>query len=74
MKINNKREKKVDFGSLKEGEVFIEESGAICMKIESTYNDDKGNYENTVNLSDGSLWFHQDDVLVQRVECELVIE
>lgn len=74
MRINDKREKKVDFGSLNEGDVFINKEKFVCMKTESTYGDDNGKYENAVRLSDGSLWFYQDDTIVQKVDCELVIE
>ena len=72
MKITNNRDKKVRFDSIKDGDIFIL-TGEILMKIETTYCDDNGYYENAVFLEDGRLMFCEDDFMVIPVECELVI-
>ena len=74
MKINNKRNKIVSFGSIKEGEVFIMHNEDICMRTESTYCDNNGDYENAVNLANGNLIFCSDNLMVCPIKCELVIE
>lgn len=68
MKIVNKSNL-IPFGNLSCGEVFRDSNTHICMKCEyanmlST---------NTVYLEDGSLTYFDDDILVERVDCELVL-
>ena len=74
MEIVNKRKRKENFGSIKEGEVFLKDEEYVWMKIESTYGNDNGDYENVVYLADGSLGFLHDDEMVILVRCKLVIE
>lgn len=73
MVIKNKRKEMVRFESIKCGDVF-EFCEDIYMKIETTYCDDNGYYENAVDLSDGSLHYLKDDNMVHVIKCELVIE
>lgn len=74
MIIKNKRNAMVEFGSIKNGDVFILHGEEICIKIESTFCDDDGYYENTVKLANGDLCYCKDNIMVQPVQCELVID
>ena len=74
MKVVNNRNKLVRFDALGEGIVFIADGVNVCMKIESTYSDDSGYYENAVYLEDGKLDYFKDDHMVCPVVCELTIE
>ena len=73
MKIKNKRNDKLRFDCIKEGEVFSTSGEGFYMKIESTFDNDNGDYENAVNLKDGSLTYCRNELMVNLIECELVI-
>lgn len=73
MIIKNKRKEMVRFDNIRCGEVF-EYSGDIYMRIETTYCDDNGYYENAVDLADGSLHYFKDDNMLHVIKCELVID
>lgn len=74
MKIVDKRNKEVRFDSVDVGAVFTAGSGEhVWMRIESTYSDDNGDYDNVVYLVDGQLGYFKDDTMVTLVESELVI-
>lgn len=72
MKIKYKENKRVAFESLKCGDVFLW-FNKLCIKIETTYENDHGDYENTVILEDGSLSFCKGAEIVEEVNCELVV-
>lgn len=74
MVINNKRNKMVKFSLLNHGDVFILHNEDFCMKTESTYCDDNGDYDNAVYLTNGTLFFCSDDTMVCPVKCELIVE
>ena len=74
MVIKNNRNNMVNFGSIENGNVFILYGEDVYMKIESTYCDDNGDYENSVNLARGTLHYFNNDIMVQPVKCELVID
>ena len=74
MKINDKRKVKVEFGDIKPGAVFSYCDGDYYMKTETTYGDDNGNYDNTVNLETGELLFFKDSTVINLIKCELTIE
>ena len=74
MIINNKRNKMVKFDSIKNGDVFILYDEDIYMKIEGTYCDDNGDFDNAVNLANGVLYYFEKDKMVQLIKCELVID
>lgn len=73
MKIINKRNAEVEFGFMEEGNVFITNTGKFYMKIESTYGNSIGEYQNAVNLQNGELDYCADELMVCPVRCELVI-
>ena len=73
MKITKKTNNMTSFDSLNEGIVFMYDDG-VYMKIESTYGDDNGNYDNAVSLAYGSLHYFDSYTMVHIVQCELVIE
>lgn len=74
MIVKDKRNnEKVSFEYIECGTVFTMHGG-FYMKIESTNCDDKGYYENAVNLEDGSLQYYNDKNMVQVIRCELVID
>lgn len=73
MKINDKRKKSVLFGDLKPGTVFVFADN-YCMKTETTYVDNNGDYDNVVLLETGELLSFKDSTEVDFVRCELVIE
>lgn len=76
MIINNKRNEMVKFDSIKNGDVFIlyEEDEDIYMKIEGTYCNDNGDFDNAVNLANGTLYYFEYDKMVQPIKCELIID
>lgn len=74
MIINNKRNEMVKFDSIKEGDVFILYGEDIYMKIEGTYCDDNGDFDNAVNLANGTLYYFEKDKMIQPIKCELVID
>lgn len=75
MKIVDKRNKEVRFDSVDTGEVFTTNNGEhVWMRIESTFSNIDGDYENAVYLKDGSLGYFSDDRMVILVKSELVIE
>lgn len=74
MKIKNKRIEKVRFDSIEEGEVFTVQGSEIYMKTESTYCNDNGDYENAVNLANGTFSYFDNDCYITVVKCELVID
>ena len=74
MIIKDKRnDEEVAFESIECGTVFTIHGG-FYMKIENTYYDDNGYYENSVYLEDGSLHYYDDKNMVKVVRCELVID
>lgn len=74
MKIVDKRNKEVRFDSVDVGAVFTYGNGdRMWMRIESTYSNDAGDYDNAVYLEDGSLGYFSDDSMVTLVESKLVI-
>lgn len=74
MKIVDKRNKEVRFDSVDVGEVFTTGTGEhVWMRIESTYSNVDGDYDNAVYLVDGSLGYFNEDRMVTLVESQLVI-
>ena len=63
----------VKFDSIKEGDVFALYGEDIYMKIEGTYCDDNGDFDNAVNLENGTLCYLKGDKMIQPIKCELVI-
>ena len=75
MIINNRRNKGVRFDAINNGEVFaLFDGNNIYMKIEETYCNNCGDYENAVSLEDGSLHYISENSDVEIIKCELVID
>ena len=74
MIIKNKRNEMARFDSINEGDVFIIYNEDICMKTETTYCDENGDYENAVNLANGNLSYIRNDTMVKVIKCELIID
>ena len=74
MKILNNRNRYVEFGSLKCGDVFTDQDEEIWMKTETTYCDDSGDYDNAVRLKDGYLDFFTNQFMVIVLNACLTIE
>ena len=55
---------RVQFKTLRTGDVFIDERGSVLMCVESIFNDD-GEY-NAVNLEDGLLYYYNDIIYVDK--------
>ena len=55
---------RVQFKTLRCGDVFISERGSVLMRIESVYDDD-GEY-NAVNLEDGLLYYYDEIIYVEK--------
>ena len=64
MTIERVNENRVQFKSLRGGDVFVDERISVLMRIESVYDDD-GEY-NAVNLEDGSLHYYDDVIYVDK--------
>ena len=73
MVINNKRNEMVRFDSIKEGEVFILYGEDVCIKIEAV-EDSYAEVYHAVKLANGELIVCNNDLMVCKVKCELVIE
>ena len=68
MKITSKRYEKVRFDSLQFGEVYMfNDNFYIKAKVINQH-------VNTVRLTDGFFTHHDDGLLVNKVDCELIIE
>lgn len=74
MTIIDKRNKNVEFSKLECGQVFTNYDEEIWMKTEGTNDDDYGNYDNAVNLKDGSLYYFKDDAIVTVLKVHLTLE
>ena len=73
MEIIDNRKKSIEFENVKYGEVFGY-NGNFFMKINETYCDECGDYDNSVNIENGELNYFKDDIFVMPVKCKLVIE
>ena len=71
MKITRKNNNKVDFASLKNGDVF-QDGDNIFMAIDEVENKNGGSY-NTVNLETGVLTRFYGDEYVIPIKAELVV-
>lgn len=75
MIIKNKRNVHVEFGTIKQGEVFTcYDDEDFYMRTETTYCNDNGDYDNAVNLANGNMTYFNDNVMVKIIKCELIIE
>lgn len=69
MKIVNTKEKETTFGSLKQGNVFKDTEGCICMVISEVLDC------NAVDLECGELyWFDDDEIITPLPNARLVID
>lgn len=73
MKIIENKSCEIVFGKLKQGDVFRDQYGNYCMKIEP-FEDNHG-ANNFITLTDGCIggWTNE-DAFVTKVDCELVIK
>ena len=65
MTIERSNADRVQFKTLRCGDVFIDERGSILMRTESVYNGDDGEY-NAVNLEDGLLYYYDEILYVEK--------
>lgn len=72
MKITYEDSKKVDFGSLKPGEVFLHNNEDICMKIEKIIGNDGFAY-NAIYIDNGDETYVDYAVPVELVDYEFKI-
>ena len=64
MTIERINDNRVQFKSLRAGDVFIDERSSVLMRIENVFDDDEEN--NAVNLEDGSLHYYDDVIYVDK--------
>lgn len=64
MKIERNSKISVRFKDIKRGEVFIDDEGDVCMKIEQLLMDSDSLNINAVTLDSGDLFFIKDDDFV----------
>jgi hypothetical protein len=65
MTIERSNADRVQFKTLRCGDVFIDERGSVLMRTESVYNGDDGEY-NAVNLEDGLLYIYDEILYVEK--------
>ena len=64
MTIERVNDNRVQFKSLRAGDVFVDGGDSVLIRIESVYDDD-GEY-NAVSLEDGRLYYFDDIVYVDK--------
>lgn len=73
MKIEDKRDLRVEFGNLKEGDVFADGTTKyILMKI--TESEVDGDIANAIDLADGEFFCYSDKATVSKLNVKVVIE
>ena len=74
MTIEDKRDLRVEFENLKEGEVFADATTkCVFMKISESEVDD-GDIVNTIDLADGEFYCYSPKVIVLKLNAKVVIE
>lgn len=74
MKIICNTPNRIAFKELRDGDVFEDANGNICMKCEVLVYGDANIFINSVNLEDGSFKYFNSEILVKPINCELIIE
>ena len=65
MTIERVNDNRVQFKTLRTGDVFVDERGSVLMCIENTYNGEDEEY-NAVNLEDGLLYYYDEIIYVDK--------